>query len=352
MRSDKKRQLKVKMKKKMKKKISVIVPVYNSGKYLKRCIDSILSQSYNDFELILVNDGSTDRSGEICKSFKDPRIRYFEQNNKGVSSARNVGIKECSGEFVTFADSDDMLLKDYLMTLVSLQEKYGTDITICTFSDRDEDGKCVDIYSPEWRRNRLIRGSGARTALTDKILSNTGNKRPAMSPYCKLYRADIIKNNGIIFDEKLPVGEDVLFNLTYAQHIDSLLYIKSVQYFRTVREGSAVMSCRPEIYKELKELLQAYFSIKKRFDIAPKTEKAFIFDKVNDSLGLYVFRSRDIKELNNRTRELYRFIGSDTVAPVWSSISSKDISGSRDKLKLFLVNAHLVGLWSLLKKYR
>ena len=109
MRSDKKRQLKVKMKKKMKKKISVIVPVYNSGKYLKRCIDSILSQSYNDFELIFVNDGSTDRSGEICKSFKDPRIRYVEQNNKGVSYAGNVGIKERKGEFVTFIDSDDVL---------------------------------------------------------------------------------------------------------------------------------------------------------------------------------------------------------------------------------------------------
>ena len=346
--SDKKRQLKIKMK----KKISVIVPVYNSGKYLKRCIDSILSQSYNDFELILVNDGSTDRSGEICKGFKDPRIRYFEQNNKGVSSARNVGIKECRGEYITFADSDDILMQDYLMRLVSMQKKYGTDIVICTFSDRDEDGKCVDVYSPEWSRNKLIRGSKARAVFTDKILSNTGNKRPAMSPYCKLYRADIIKNNGIIFNEKLPVGEDVLFNLTYAQHMDSLVFIKKVLYYRTVREGSAVMSCRPEIYKELRELLLAYFSVKKRFDIDPETEKAFIFDKVNDSLGLYIFRSRDIKELNKRIREMYRFLGSEPVASVWSSISSKDIPGSRDKLKLFLINAHLVGLWSLLKKYR
>lgn len=93
----------------MKKKTSVIVPVYNSGKYLERCIDSINLQSYNDFELILVNYGSMERSGEICKSFKDPRIRYVEQNNKGVSYAGNVGIKERKGEFVTFIDSDDVL---------------------------------------------------------------------------------------------------------------------------------------------------------------------------------------------------------------------------------------------------
>ncbi len=340
------------MKKEKNKKLSVIVPVYNSEKYLKKCIESILSQSYDDFELILVNDGSTDKSGDICKKYKDSRIRYFEQDNRGVSCARNTGIKESCGEFITFADSDDTLSPDYLKMLVMVQKKYDTDITICTFSDVDEGGNNSDKYMPEWEKSKLIRGIRAKKELTDKILSNTGKRRPVMSPYCKLYRADIIKDNNIFFIENLPIGEDVLFNLEYARYIDSLLYLKKVLYFRTVREGSAVMSCRADIYKELKNLFKCYFKIKKRYKIEPRTEKLFFFNKLNDSLGLYIFRSSDIKELHSRIREMYRFIASEPTASVWKTIAITDLPDRRDRLKFILINTHMVSLWSLIKKYR
>lgn len=99
--------------------ISVIVPVYNVEKYLSRCIESILSQTFTDFELLLIDDGSTDRSGEICDEYakKDTRIRVFHTKNRGVSAARNLGLDNAKGEWISFVDSDDWVENDYLKSL-------------------------------------------------------------------------------------------------------------------------------------------------------------------------------------------------------------------------------------------
>lgn len=334
----------------MGKMISVIVPVYNSEEFLEKCINSILSQRYKNFELILINDGSIDKSGEICKKYDDTRVRYFEHENKGVSYTRNIGIKESSGELITFVDSDDELSDDYLLILEGLHRKNDTDLTMCTFTSVDDKGQNVDLYKSEWDNNLIIRGDGARKELTEKVLSNTGNNRPVMSPYCKLYRTSIIRENKIYFDEKLPIGEDALFNLQYAQYINSFLFINKVLYFRTIREGSAVMSCRPQIYKELRRLFEHYLIIKKRYKIKPKSEKMFFFNKLNDSLGLYVFRSKNIKEFHYRVGKMYNFLKTEPMASVWSATSAEDISGKKDKLKYFFIRSRMVGLWSLFRK--
>ena len=99
--------------------VSVIVPIYNSEKYLKRCVDSILSQTFSDFELLLVDDGSTDGSGSICDEYsvKDSRVRVFHKENGGVSSARNLGLDNARGEWITFVDSDDYLEESFLAEL-------------------------------------------------------------------------------------------------------------------------------------------------------------------------------------------------------------------------------------------
>ena len=99
--------------------MSVIVPVYNTEQYLHRCIDSILTQTYTDFELLLIDDGSKDKSGDICDEYalKDSRIRVFHKENGGVSSARNLGLDNAAGEWITFVDSDDWIIESYLMNL-------------------------------------------------------------------------------------------------------------------------------------------------------------------------------------------------------------------------------------------
>ena len=112
--------------------ISIIIPIYNVESYLRKCLDSIMEQSFSYFELLLINDGSTDSSGQICQEYveKDDRIRYFEKENGGVSSARNFGIKHSRGEYITFIDSDDWVDSDYLEVLYTTLLEEGADITV------------------------------------------------------------------------------------------------------------------------------------------------------------------------------------------------------------------------------
>lgn len=116
--------------------ISVIVPVYNVEPYLRECIDSILAQTYTDFELILVDDGSPDKCGEICDEYaaKDSRIRVIHQENGGLSAARNAGLDIAQGEYVTFVDSDDFVAPNYLAVLYQMIDKTGADVSTCDYT--------------------------------------------------------------------------------------------------------------------------------------------------------------------------------------------------------------------------
>lgn len=119
-----------------KKLISIIIPIYNSEKYIKKCINSVIEQSYKNIEIILVNDGSTDNSLEICKSYKkiDSRIRIINQKNKGTAAARNVGIKKSKGEYICFVDSDDEIKSNYVEYLLYLINKNDCDIAIASYT--------------------------------------------------------------------------------------------------------------------------------------------------------------------------------------------------------------------------
>ena len=131
--------------------ISMIMPVYNVEAYMDQCLESVEAQTFTDFELILINDGSTDRSGEVCRRWrdKDARIRLIETENKGVSAARNRGIEEAGGRYLAFVDPDDWLDKDYLRKLYEEAERSGADYTEC------------DLWRVNGRNGSMIRRSCA-----------------------------------------------------------------------------------------------------------------------------------------------------------------------------------------------
>lgn len=152
--------------------ISIIVPVYNAEKYIERCLDSIFSQTYRDYEIIVVNDGSTDRTEEILQQYRtDERIQYFSQQNQGQASARNIGLERSRGEYISFVDADDIIQETFLEVMMGYAQKYSADIVQCNFQSGHEcvfiDGKVskhVKIYSgPEFLReyfNPRIPGIG------------------------------------------------------------------------------------------------------------------------------------------------------------------------------------------------
>ena len=129
--------------------ISIIIPVYNAEKYLRQCLDSIINQTYTNFEVLLVNDGSTDSSGMICQEYveNDSRFRYFEKENGGASSARNLGLERSGGAYITFIDSDDWVTPEYLEVLYTTLKENDVDISISSFKLFEPDGIHYILFS-------------------------------------------------------------------------------------------------------------------------------------------------------------------------------------------------------------
>lgn len=208
--------------------ISVIVPVYNAEKFLDKCVTSLLSQTINDFELLLVNDGSKDSSGQLCESFKslDARIRVFHKSNGGVSSARNLGIKNAKGEFLCFVDSDDWVKEDFL---ANFGAKFcNADIYVQGYlqtSHMDSSIKKVGFSQSGYFQNLAPFEYGF-----GKILFN--------APWGKLFSRHLVEEVGLRFDENLSYGEDTLFVLSYLCLIQSMCVSDQCSYMYQLRPNS------------------------------------------------------------------------------------------------------------------
>ena len=201
--------------------VSIIVPVYNVEKYIRRCINSILSQSYRHFELLLIDDGSKDSSGKICDEYEkiDDRVIVFHQKNQGVSSARNVGIQHSTGEYIVFIDSDDEIEKYFIEDLLQYKQ---FDIVLSGFKIINLDSRTiVNNFLGNLVYNEEALSSSFSTFLKKKIM---------LVPWAKLYKTDIIKSNEIFFEEKYKLGEDTLFNFRYFAFIKSLAVINKSDY--------------------------------------------------------------------------------------------------------------------------
>lgn len=208
-------------------KISVIVPVYNAEKYLSRCIDSIIAQTFIDFELLLINDGSKDDSGDICDKYaiKDKRVKVFHKKNGGVSSARNFGIEKSIGTYISFVDSDDEVVSSYLKTLYDNIIK--SDIVFFSSVWYYEDGCESIITSGEYyscKRKEI------ESALFHLMKNETKHNLLGFT-WNKIFKSDIIKKHNIKFVENLSISEDEIFTLDYCQYIDSLCIIKNPLYY-------------------------------------------------------------------------------------------------------------------------
>lgn len=200
--------------------ISIIIPAYNAGKTIKRCLDSICLQTFIDFELIIVDDGSTDNTYDICLHYanKDPRISVVTKQNGGVSSARNLGLDLAKGEWVTFVDSDDWVGERFLEHLV-VETKFE-DLVI---------GYATYINHPTANDVNIHEFSVNITNYS--LLFTEGLLHWRTSPWNKLFKRDILINNNICFDNALCIGEDAVFLYQYLIYTNSVKLIKSRDYF-------------------------------------------------------------------------------------------------------------------------
>jgi glycosyltransferase involved in cell wall biosynthesis len=206
--------------------ISVIIPVYNTEPYLKSCIESVLCQTYPQFELLLVDDGSTDHSPEICDRYagQDARVSVFHVPNGGVSAARNYGIKKARGTYVAFVDSDDRVDEDYLELLISGMEPGG--LSVLNLTSGENAGK------REKRVTIMERGSAQISVYSCHGIQGY--------PVSKLFDRKILLEHHVFFDTKIAIGEDILFVIQYISCVKSRIsWNESEPYhYRQTNDGA------------------------------------------------------------------------------------------------------------------
>lgn len=214
----------------MEKIVSVIVPVYNTHKYLERCIRSIMDQSYRNLDIVLIDDGSQDNSLEICKSFEkeDKRIRVFHKENGGVSSARNLGIEKAQGEYIVFIDSDDRVERNFIENLLAKSQENS--IVICNFVYCDENGNITTSH--EMLEDGNLSDLGA-------FVTSVVVERKIFGSVCRtLFPSKIIKDNNIKFVNCI-LAEDQLFTLTVVSYCSAIITLKEAMYVYFDNSSSA-----------------------------------------------------------------------------------------------------------------
>lgn len=226
--------------------ISIIIPVYNAEKYLKRCIDSIIVQTFSDWELILVDDGSTDSSSKICDEYarQDKRITVCHIQNGGVSSARNIGIDKSCGEFIIFVDSDDYISPMYLETLVKLIS--------------DNDMACVGYKLVSPNKDTLPANRFKKRILTMSIMDSIRDfyrsKNFVFNAYIwnRIFRTDVIKKNNIRFRNDIRIKEDGLFLMQYLCKCTGCCMIDTTPLYMYVQNENSAMQ---RLFEEFKPVL-------------------------------------------------------------------------------------------------
>ncbi|MDD7739002.1 MAG: glycosyltransferase family 2 protein [Fusicatenibacter sp.] len=212
--------------------ITVIIPVYQSEQYLERCLDSVLAQTFSDFELLIVDDGSTDGSGQICRRYaeQDGRIRYCRKENGGVSSARNYGIRHAQGNYVMFVDSDDCVSEDLLQVLYTLAKKFQAQMALCRHVDCYE-GKIPSGSDCKAEEFCTDREEGLKYMLRAKGFHVT--------PYAKLYKREIFQ--GIQYPDK-TIAEDAYVIIPLVQNCERIAFTTAQKYYYMHRKGSLTTS--------------------------------------------------------------------------------------------------------------
>lgn len=236
-----------KMEKNTQPLISIIIPAYNCEKYIEKCIDSILQQTYQNFELIIINDGSKDNTlKKISKYNYEARITIINIENKGVSNARNLGIENSKGDYICFIDSDDWVEKEYIETFI----KNITDEKELIIQNIIQNGKIKYQYKTK-----------SIDIFTDtEILFNEYNPFANGAPYSKIFNANIIKSEGILFNPKLSYGEDLVFFISYIKYIKNIKYLSDSNYHYIYNSNS--LSTKKHSFENYLELLNEAKSFK------------------------------------------------------------------------------------------
>jgi len=286
--------------------ITVIVPIYNAESYLRDCLNSILNQTFFDFEAILVNDGSTDNSLSIIKEYsqKDERFRYVDKQNEGVSATRQRGLEEARGEFVIHCDSDDIVSPSWLKELHNAITKSSADMAICDFERIYKNQKMVFIQRPA----QLVSAQIAIDIINGKIWGVCWNK---------LIRLSCIRNNGISFNPNMRLNEDSLFNCLLLLKNIKVVYVSEILYYYQSFVNKNSILNKPTI-KDIESQIQFIDIIQEELQ-KTNIEDELLIPKVKVKRLIFNVLKRNTKLLRDSYKEINgQFIKASKNCVFWS----------------------------------
>lgn len=278
--------------------VSVIIPVYNTEKYLDRCINSVLAQTLSDIEVLLIDDGSTDGSGKKCDDYarKDKRIHVIHTSNQGVSHARNRGLEQAKGEYISFIDSDDWIDSDMIATLYRLMQTHHADLSTCGYIIEDENGSI--IYNiKEKAIYTLNKWDAIYSLFHDKYYKYKGNL------WDKLYNKSIIERQQLKFNEKIYYNEDRLFIFQYLNGCQSMAYT-TIPYYHYIMRDTSATNLYQKIYNQRMCTFMDAFDIMTSIseDFPNIVKRALSIDYLRSSFSFFMKYSYYIpfSEIENR----------------------------------------------------
>lgn len=266
-----------------KEKVSVIVPFYNAEKYLTECIQSVLNQSLQELELLLIDDGSEDRSREICEKAgeRDKRIRVFCQNHAGVSNARNRGLRESRGDYICFVDADDTIETDFLCKMISLLKDESIGMGICLFKREESLTKTPNTSydSRTIERRELLNLIAADYEIGGYVCN-------------KIFRSRLIREQNLNFDESIGFLEDKVFTFTYANRISYAALLGEKLYYYRLNQNSACQTRGYYTYRGKLRAIEKILAADKEQMLSPSNVSSMqkSYSSAGIWLSIYMFR--------------------------------------------------------------
>lgn len=322
--------------------LSIIVPVYQAEKFLKTCVESILDQDFQDFELLLIDDGSKDGSEKICNDYQkqDSRVLVFHQKNKGVSAARNLGLDHARGKYICFVDADDALEKNLLSQCMQALKESNADLL--------QHGMTKHV----WKNNNMINSIPKYKVHVQGLCNQYRLKELIIHNYTELSRNVfnyIFKKNiigEIKFNEKIPYSEDTIFVNQIWAIVKTCYFLNIYGYHYNARAGSAAYRWQPEMLTCYESTFDTIRNLLQKFDLSPKEEdsvmgteiinaySSFLYNLCLPSCELNLFQKRKLAQQFRKKFQVKRY---------WKLYSTAN-SSLFDKAKLLFVRVHLDGL--------
>lgn len=307
----------------MEELVSIIVPIYKVEKYLERCLNSIINQTYTNIEIILVDDGSPDSCGEICEKYKkiDSRIKVVHKQNEGLGMARNSGLEHIDGEYVAFVDSDDWVAQSYIEDMLLAITNNNSDFVISGYIEERTNGNIIKYNSPREKMENYGSNEIVEEVLLPILGSSPNYKNDIEIQMCvwtNLYKTSIIKENNLQFvNERHFLSEDLFFNIDYIMHCKKVSIISNCNYHYKVNEVSLTNSYRQDRFILLTNLYKREIEILKLYGIYEKASlrinRTFIM-KARNAIRILVNSKNET--FPKRYKALHSFLNNDVLIEI------------------------------------